>query len=122
MATPEWISKNIAVSKDGIPTVKSGKKIQPWIMTLQFKTKTRDVSGAEVSLKLTAKSGFCQLRCLELESKKPEAKMLKVLEGYDFAEEEESDEPGNESDADSVATVPGDEMGLEGYSMYKTIG
>ena len=39
-----------------------------------------------------------------------------------FAEEEENDEPGNESDADSVATVPGDEMGLEGYSMYKTIG
>ena len=38
--------------------------------------------------------------------KKPEAFMLKVLEGYDFVEE--NDDPGNESDVDSVATVPGD--------------
>ena len=112
MATQEWIGKNITTNKEGKPELKAGKKVQPWIMTLHFFAKTKN--EADLLLQLTAASPAAPLRCLQLETDKEETKMITIVEGYDFSEDVPEDEdPAGESDAESLSTIPGDELGLE---------
>ena len=115
VATQEWVSRNVTTNQEGVPQVKAGKKVQPWIMTMEVTlTGATKSSQAAFSLKLTSSSPAAPVRCWELPCDKPEASLSVLLAGYDFEEEPEIEDGGDVSEAESLETVPGDELGLEG--------
>ena len=110
-----WVSRNVTTNQEGVPQVKAGKKVQPWIMTMEVTlTSATKSSQAAFSLKLTSSSPAAPVRCWELPCDKPEASLSVLLAGYDFEEEPEIEDGGDVSEAESLETVPGDELGLEG--------
>eukprot|EP00435_Cladocopium_sp_Y103_P041849 s3536_g11.t1 len=118
LATQDWIARNIATDKDGIPHVKTGKRVRPWVMVMKV-TGSGDGTRApiEMTLQLTAKAPAAPVRCWQLHEAQVQTSIPAVLAGYDFGEDDQDDQDdqddGDEraSDAGSDDTRPGDEAG-----------
>lgn len=112
MATQDWLSKHIQVDQEGVPHVKAGRKIVPWLMVVKVNIHEKDF---ELSLQLTASSPPAPVRCMEIQSSSEKTKLGDILGGYEMEDQdqEDGDDQAN-SDAESVATQPGDEVGMEG--------
>ena len=110
MATQEFISKHIK-EENGKPVLKKeGTKIQPWIMSLKFHQVGIET---ELELRLTNEAPFRKLRCLDLTTGQRSAKIVALMDQYPDMQDEFF-----ESDAESEATMIGEDQGLEGRGAW----
>lgn len=112
IATQEFIAKSIK-EENGKPVFKkANSKIQPWIMSLKYRQVGLE---AELELRLTNSTQFRKLRCLDLKTGERRGKIIALMESYPDMMDGNFD--GAESEAESVATMIGDEDGLQGQSV-----
>lgn len=114
IATQDFIAKHIKVDANGVPSLKKeGTKIQPWIISVSI-LQAGVQAEADLTMRLKSSEPFRKVRCIDLTSGAPRAKITALMESYVDMQDGNFDQ---ESDgAESEATQIGDEDGMEGLS------